>query len=97
MEASPSRVNRDEFPAPVRKAADYLTKKFEEGALLPARIRFDEEGEPMTDEEGHPIGTFAFFIPDVQGTPHGLRDDDWPWVIYADTARQAYNAQIGED
>jgi hypothetical protein len=96
MEASPSKVNRDEFPEAVRKAADYLTKQFEEGAMLPARVRFDTDGNTVKEEEGHPLGTFAFFVPDVQGAPHGSRDDDWPWVIYADTARQAYNAQIGE-
>jgi hypothetical protein len=96
MEASPSRVNRDEFPEPVRRVADYLTEKFQEGALLPARMRFDAEGAQVEDE-GHPPGTFAFFIPDVQGTPHGSRNEDWPWVIYADTARQAYNAQLGGD
>lgn len=97
MEASPSRVDRSVYAKAVQAAADYLTEQFEEGAVLPARVRFDGEGKPMKDEEGHPLGSFAFFVPDVQGTPHGSRDEDWPWIIYAGTAQQAYNAQIGED
>lgn len=95
MEASPSKVDRDEFPEVVRKAADYLTEKFEEGAVLPARVRFNSEGKAVS-EHSLLVGSFAFFVPDVQGTPHGLRDEDWPWIIYADTARQAFNAQLGE-
>jgi hypothetical protein len=97
MEASPQRIDRSQYPEAVQKAADYLTEQFEEGYVLPARVRFNTDGEPVEDDPKMPPGTFGFFVPDVQGTPTGLRDDDWPWAIYANTARQAYYAQIGEN
>jgi hypothetical protein len=95
MEASSSRIDRSRYPEAVIKAADHLTNAFEEGQLLPARIRFNLAGE-IVGTDTILVNTFAFFIPDVQGTPPGMRDEDWPWVIYADQARQAYNVQIGD-
>lgn len=84
---------REDYPEPVRAAADYLASRFEDGYQLPMRMRFDGEGKELPLEH-HANGSFICMIPDVQSVYPGQRDENWPWDIYANHLRMAYNAQL---